>query len=154
MQHIYRMYGAEHNLGSAIGYGSVKLTSDKASHCNNIGELHRSQIHPLFQRWFQIEAEEFSRRLDSAELLCLRKSDERLQPLLLEATASMAEHCERQCLQALGSLDPSAHCDELKARWLRVLHIDWDADSPAASSRAGGIGYPNPFDAQICTCTV
>lgn len=151
LQHIYRMYGAEHNLGSAIGYGSVKLTSDKASHCNNIGELHRSQLHPLFQRWFNIKAEEFSRRLDSSELLCLRKSDERLQPLLLEATASIADRCERQCLKALGSLDPSAHCDALKARWQRVLHIDWNAGSSIAPSIAGGIGYPNPFNAEICT---
>ncbi len=114
LQHIYRMYGAERNLGSAVGYGAVKLSSDQASHCNNIGELHRSQIHPLFQRWFDIEVEEFSCRLDSSELLCLRRSQENLSPLLLEETVRMGDQCTQRCLDALRSLKLSAHCDALQ----------------------------------------
>lgn len=56
LQTIYGWYDASENLGSVHGFGSVRLSSNEASHCNNIGRLHREQIDLLLERWFGIPA--------------------------------------------------------------------------------------------------
>jgi hypothetical protein len=48
LQRIYGLYAAGDELGSALGFGGVKFTSAEASHCNNIGPLHRGQLHEPF----------------------------------------------------------------------------------------------------------
>ncbi len=70
---IFDFYKAGDRISSVHGYGAVTLSSDKASHCNNIGPAHRKGIHAAFQKWFGMEIpdEESRDRRPASELLCL-----------------------------------------------------------------------------------
>lgn len=72
LQSLYTLYDARDHLSSANGRGTVKGRPPEASHCTNIGTIHRSQLYPLFEKWFGLKAptEEYSQRLPSSELLC------------------------------------------------------------------------------------
>src|SRR5262249_44024752 len=39
---------------SATGYGLIRLSMERVSHSFSIGPQHRRDLHPLFQRWFNI----------------------------------------------------------------------------------------------------
>ena len=73
LQTIYKLYGASDRLSSLLGYGAVQLSSNEASHCNNIGPVHRKQIYPAFERWFAMKppAKEYRERRASSELMCV-----------------------------------------------------------------------------------
>ena len=73
LETIYDFYKAGDRISAVRGYGGVKLASDKASHCNNIGPTHRKGIHAAFEKWFgmKIPDEEFHDRRPAEELLCL-----------------------------------------------------------------------------------
>src|SRR5262245_10157154 len=64
-------YKASDGLGFAHGTGLLSGRPPEASHCTNIGEIHRRLIHPLFERWFGIKATEYSAPRKAAELICL-----------------------------------------------------------------------------------
>src|SRR5581483_6966416 len=49
---------------------SVKGTPPESTHCNNIGAEHRKLMHPAINRWFGIDAREYSQRLPADELRC------------------------------------------------------------------------------------
>src|SRR5262249_13994182 len=76
-------YGAGDGLGFAHGKGLLRDASG-ASHCTNIGRLHRRMIHPLFERWFGIkfgEKDEYSSPRKPEELVCLTdKTRQDLRP--------------------------------------------------------------------------
>ncbi len=71
LQKIYGFYGAQDKLASVHGRGSVRGKPPEATHCNNIGAVHRKGIHAAFAKWFGIEATEYQKRLPAAELQCL-----------------------------------------------------------------------------------
>lgn len=77
-------YNKPDNLSFAVGKGSVRDSSDVATHCTHIGKYHRQFIHPAFKRWFGIEVEsddEYSKRVDRSALTCLTsKYREQLKP--------------------------------------------------------------------------
>jgi hypothetical protein len=80
-QKIYGFYDAADKLGAMNGRGSVSGKTPEATHCNNIGLEHRKGIHPLFKKWFGIDATEYSKRLPSAELQCLTaEAQEQFKP--------------------------------------------------------------------------
>src|SRR6185369_15247557 len=61
-------------LGVAHGHGTITGQDPPGSHCNNIGAIHRRQIHELFRRWFNIDVQadhEYSLRRSTNELTCL-----------------------------------------------------------------------------------
>ena len=74
-QRIYgEFYDKGDRLAFAVGKGSVKDSSDVATHCTHIGRYHRQFIHPAFDRWFDIKIEpddEYSQRVDEGALTCM-----------------------------------------------------------------------------------
>jgi len=74
LQRIWGFYGAGEALAAVHGRGELRGRPPQASHCTNIGPLHRRGIHPLLARWFGIAVrpdEEYSRRRDREELRCM-----------------------------------------------------------------------------------
>lgn len=73
LETIFAMYDQPNHLSSLQGYGGVKLSSNEASHCNNIGGHHRAQIHPALERWFNIVVSdpEFRDRREADALHCV-----------------------------------------------------------------------------------
>jgi dienelactone hydrolase len=70
---IYSFYEATDSLAFAHGFGRLSGRPPAASHCNNIGSVHRKMIYPVLERWFQIPAPqaEFQQRRSADDLLCL-----------------------------------------------------------------------------------
>jgi dienelactone hydrolase len=71
---IWGFYDAQGALAFAHGHGTIQVNVPPGSHCNNIGAVHRRQIHESFRRWFAIDvqpADEYSKRKSREELTCL-----------------------------------------------------------------------------------
>ena len=73
-QKIWDLYGAVDRLSVAHGNGTLTGQDPPGSHCNNIGAVHRRQIHDAFRRWLNIDVraeDEYSHRRLPGELVCL-----------------------------------------------------------------------------------
>jgi len=106
-ERIYRdFYNDPGNLRFAVGQGSVKDSSDVATHCTHIGKYQRQFIHPAFKRWFGIQvtpADEYSQRVEPAKLRCLtpefrRRAAPRSFTQLVSAEAASRVAQQRQQL--------------------------------------------------------
>lgn len=127
LQKIYEWYDVPDRLASAKGYGKVSLSSKEASHCNNIGAHHRSQIHPAFEKWFGIPAPdpEYRERIESSEILCVenvKAADVGLTPAHRLADR-VARDRIRSARKALAQKTAAGRAEQLQARWAKVLGL-------------------------------
>lgn len=120
LKQIYAWYGVPDHLRSAHGSGSVRSSAPGNTHCNNIGRVHRKEIHTAFKDWFGIVAEEADRpqRLSSAELAVLGK--ETIPPARDAARALWAENHER-FLSDTKALSVPQRRALLRVTWGRLL---------------------------------
>jgi dienelactone hydrolase len=97
-QKIMDFYGAGDKLAFTHGRGSVKGTPPESTHCNNIGLEHRKMMHPALNKWFDIKAEEYSKRLPSSDLQCWTPElRAKLQPQPLhEVAAELASQRQKE----------------------------------------------------------
>jgi hypothetical protein len=71
LQRIYKWHGAKENLDYAQGFGLLKGRPPHASHCNNVGPVHRERIHAALNRWLGVPIpDDQEDRRDEGELLC------------------------------------------------------------------------------------
>lgn len=126
-QEIYGdFYGMPDNLAVAHGYGTLKGTNPRGSHCTNIGQAHRSMIHPAFAKWFDIHVaadDEYSARRESHELDCMTAAArEELQPQSFTAEISRIGHQRATAARAkLQKLPPARQQAELRTQWQALL---------------------------------
>ena len=74
LERIWRLCGAADRLAAVHGRGTLRGRPPQASHCTNIGPVHRRPIHPLLKRWLGITVEadeEYSNRRGRDELRCM-----------------------------------------------------------------------------------
>jgi dienelactone hydrolase len=94
-QKIWGLYDATARLSVAHGHGTLTGQPPASSHCNNIGVVHRRQIHEAFGRWLDIRVrpeDEYSQRRPAAELACLTDEARReFQPKLIHQI--LADEC-------------------------------------------------------------
>lgn len=122
---IYGFYHAGEKISSVHGYGTVKMSSDMASHCNNIGPVHRKGIHAAFQQWFDIPqpGEEFRERRSAAELHCLNDADShevKLTPVHQLAN-TIANNQLAKTRKELQGLSPEKRRQHLQKHWQEKL---------------------------------
>lgn len=53
-QKIWNFYGARDRLAAIQGYGLIRLSMERVSHCFSVGPQQRAELYPLLQRWFGI----------------------------------------------------------------------------------------------------
>jgi dienelactone hydrolase len=81
LEKIYAWHGVPENLAFTHGHGRLSGRPPEGSHCNNIGPAHRKLIHAALEKWFGIRAEEYSKPLPAADLVCFTPElRERLKP--------------------------------------------------------------------------
>ncbi|MBK9168390.1 MAG: acetylxylan esterase [Bryobacterales bacterium] len=51
---VWGFYNAADHLATIQGYGLIRLSMERVSHCFSIGPQHRVELYPLLQRWFGI----------------------------------------------------------------------------------------------------
>lgn len=128
LNRIYQWYEVPDRLASLKGYGAVTLSSNEASHCNNIGPHHRAQIYPNFEKWFGIPApkEEYRKRFSSGELLCV-EGVEAAGNISLTPLHEVAERLTRQqAVRSRESLLTAPADDRIPAvrnQWARILRL-------------------------------
>lgn len=72
LQKVFSLYDASDNLAFAHGAGLLSGRPPEATHCNNVGPVHRRMIYPALQRWFGIPTpQEYQNRLPDEDLMCL-----------------------------------------------------------------------------------
>ncbi len=94
-QKIWGFYDATDNVSFTTGTGVIQGNDPNASHCNNIGPIHRKGIYTAFKKWFDIPVpeKEVRERRTREELTCWTDaSREELKPKPLhEVLGKMAE---------------------------------------------------------------
>lgn len=79
-QKIWGLFKAEEGIGFAHGTGLLSGKAPEASHCNNIGAVHRKMIYPYLKKWFDIPIpeKEYQNRVPSEKLACMTKEAEKM----------------------------------------------------------------------------
>jgi dienelactone hydrolase len=120
LQKVYAWYGHPEYLSSLHGSGQVSGKPPEATHCNNIGAVHRKGIHPALKEWFGIPLpREKQERRPTADLLCLNKG-EQLPPMHRLATA-IAEERIAAARKRRSDLGQAEFRRELRREWARIL---------------------------------
>ena len=129
LQTIYQWFDAEDHLASLHGYGGVQLSSQEASHCNNIGPHHRGQIHPVFRRWCGIQTQplEYAARRQGPDLLCVEGVDSAgglRWPRIHQLADRLARQRVDRFRKELQGTSAAQRREELRSAWARVLGFD------------------------------
>lgn len=74
LKKIYEFYDASDRLAYTYGAGVLSGQPPEATHCNNVGPVHRKMIYPALERWFDMTIpQEYQNRLPEDKLMCLTK---------------------------------------------------------------------------------
>ena len=125
LQQVFGFYGAGDRLGFTHGKGLLSGRPPEASHCNNVGALHRERIYALLERWFKIEppAEEYQDRRPDEALRALtpelaeKRKFRRTHEVFGETGRARAEAMRAQ----LAGLAPGARRQRLREAWSALL---------------------------------
>ena len=83
LEKIYALYDQRDALRSVHGSGRGSRHGPMDSHCTNVGPLHRSQIYPILQEWFDIPVpeREVNELVPTEQLACLTLDARKVFPL-------------------------------------------------------------------------
>jgi cephalosporin-C deacetylase-like acetyl esterase len=119
LEKIHAWHDHPDHLAFVHGSGRVTGRPPEATHCTNIGPVHRKGIHEALKKWFGIQAKEVKERHASEDLFCLGK-DER--PRLIHQVAADEGLARAEAARKrLGTLTPAGQRKELRAAWGKLL---------------------------------
>jgi dienelactone hydrolase len=133
LQRVFGFYGVPQHLAFAHGAGVLSGQPPEATHCNQVGAVHRRMLYPPLQRWFGIPEpdEEYRKRLPEEALACLPvdadpptctnglplPTPRPLHELWGEIGAARAASMRA----SLAGLTPDAQRERLRREWARLL---------------------------------
>jgi cephalosporin-C deacetylase-like acetyl esterase len=125
LETIYRWYDVPDRLAETHGRGKVTGKPPEATHCNNIGSLHRQGIYPALKKWFGIAPpdREPQERHSAEELTALTPAlarEMKARPLH-ELAATLGEERAEAARRRLAVLQPAARREQLRRDWARLL---------------------------------
>jgi dienelactone hydrolase len=122
-QRIYGFYDAKDRLAVAHGRGGLKGRPPEASHCTNIGRIHRQMIHPALNRWFDIDATEYDAPHEADQLHVLTDSGvKQIQPKrLVDLLPGLADQRIAAARKAREGLSAEARRGQVRKDWARAL---------------------------------
>jgi dienelactone hydrolase len=131
---FYRGAGLD-NLAFTHGRGELRGQPPEATHCTHIGREHRKMIHVALKKWFDIsvtDAEEYSKRREERELLCMTAEAEReLKPKKLhEVLSGLADERLAAARKNLEGKTAAQRRELLRAQWSRLLGPAATAEVP------------------------
>ena len=126
LNRIYGLYDATDKIDYVVGRGHVRLRPPAATHCTNIGRVHRERIHPAFKRWFGINVtqdDEYSQRLEAEELRSMTdKAHRELKPRkLFEIVTDLGREEVSAARKQLASKTPTDRRKQLQTDWQELL---------------------------------
>jgi dienelactone hydrolase len=125
-QKIWSFYGASDRLSFAHGRGTLTGQNPPGSHCNNIGAIHRRQIHEAFARWFKIRVtpqDEYTARRPPEELKCLTDEARRqFQPQpLYKILSQLVDKRLAATREKRANLASAERCELMRENWSHLL---------------------------------
>jgi len=125
LEKVFSFYDAHGRLAVATGRGNLKGRPPESTHCNNVGIVHRRQLYPHLERWFDMQppAEEYQNRREVEELLCITpKVTERLDPQpVYKLARKLANEQIAGARKVLRSVDVASRRKILRRGWSRLL---------------------------------
>ncbi|MCC6447007.1 MAG: acetylxylan esterase [Armatimonadetes bacterium] len=122
LQQIYNLYGAGDHLDYTHGAGVLTGQPPEATHCTNVGPVHRERIHAAMERWFSIPIpEEYSRRMPEEALRCLPPVGSGPVRPLYEFWAETADARISEAGHHLAGSKPEAMRQSLRRAWTGLL---------------------------------
>ena len=124
LRSIYNFFDADERISSCHGSGRVTERPPAATHCNQIGEVHRSMIHPALESFMSIPVpDEYSQRLPEDQLQCMTAETETKFPHIPQHQiyAELAEARASQFRDSLSSLPESQRQEKLCRAWAKLL---------------------------------
>jgi hypothetical protein len=123
---IWSFVDARDKLAFAHGHGTLTGQDPPGSHCNNIGAVHRRQIHEAFRKWFAIDVkleDEYSSRRTKEELTCMTDEARRqLQPQPLhQVLAKQVDSQLAAVRKARAQATAEQNRKEMQEIWRRLL---------------------------------
>jgi len=125
LEKLYGLYDARENLDFTHGTGLLTGRPPEASHCNNIGPVHRQRIYSALEKWFGIvpPERELQERLPEEDLACLTseiREEIGLRPMH-EALREIGAHRARSFRDSLAGLSPGQEKERLRDAWGNLL---------------------------------
>jgi cephalosporin-C deacetylase-like acetyl esterase len=139
LQKVFALYDASDNLAFAHGAGVLTGRPPEATHCNNVGAVHRKMIYPDLERWFGIPVpEEYQKRFPEEELMCLTPElKEEIKPPALNALfAGIGATRAAEMRDSLTKLTPDDRRKRLRQKWQRLLGDIEPTAKPTVKSRS------------------
>jgi cephalosporin-C deacetylase-like acetyl esterase len=138
---VFDLYDVPDRLAVATGRGSLKGQSPQASHCNNVGPLHRAALYPAFEKWFNMPspADASDQRHKAEDLSCLSPQviEEFSARLVFELAAELGARGAAAARERLAGLDPVDRRHRLRQDWSRLLGKVEPSDPKVAQRREG-----------------
>jgi hypothetical protein len=147
LQRVFGFYGAVDRLAFAHGAGLLSGRPPEATHCNNVGAVHRGMIYPALRRWFGMEPpeQEVQERRPAEALACLTSGwVERQRPRPLHERFGEIGASRAEAMRAsLTGLTPEAQRERLRGAWGALLGEVAPKADPVAKLR--GVQEVGPF---------
>jgi len=121
LQKVYGFYDASENLSFTHGSGVLSGQPPEATHCNNVGVIHRKMIHSALEQWFDIPIpQEYQNRLPEHKLMCL-KHDSPFQQSLHKMFTDIGISRSMEFRKSLDKLTPDEKINRLRQKWAELL---------------------------------
>lgn len=121
LQRVYGFYDASENLSFTHGSGVLSGQPPDATHCNNVGVIHRKMIHFALEQWFDIPIpQEYQNRLPEQKLMCL-KQDSPVQQPLHKIFADIGISRSMTFQKSLDKLTHDEKINHLRQKWAELL---------------------------------
>ena len=121
LQKVFGFYNASENLFFTHGSGVLSGQPPEATHCNNVGAIHRKMIHSALEKWFDIPIpQEYQNRLPENKLMCLKQNSPIQQPLH-RIFADIGISRSMTFRKSLDKLTPNEKIDHLRQKWAELL---------------------------------
>ncbi|MDR4459075.1 MAG: acetylxylan esterase [Nitrospirales bacterium] len=119
LEKVYELFDKRNFLRSVHGSGRVSGHGPMDTHCTNVGPIHRGQLYPIFQEWFDIPipSREVIKPLPKEKLACLTMDTRRLFSLY-----SVHEVTQKICQKQLNRVRRVRASQESHARAVQLQH--------------------------------
>lgn len=149
LQTIYDWYGVPDHLDWVKGFGGVKLRPPNASHCNNVGPVHRERIHQALERWLGVEGVvDAEDRRDEGELFCYPgESTRRREDAKKGVGTGGGGGVRRDYLQVLRGIRGERQWEGTREAWAEVLG---DVEPSVLEGEMGEGGVVFREEGEVC----
>ena len=125
LEKVYGLYGQRDSLRSVHGSGRVSGHGPLDTHCTNVGPIHRHQLYPIFQEWFNIPVpeQEATEALKQEKLECMTTKTRKIFSIHLvhEVTQSICCNHLTTARRMRAAREPSARAGQLQQELIRTL---------------------------------